>query len=241
MHKYVTRCILIQRIQASQIHGTLQVTQSRLPALTVRRTRQVSLYVNNGLQRCLVFIRSNVNGIVYQSGIVAKVYLSSRYCRSIFITDYLNHMVNIILVAAFVQQLHARTDMIIATFYSFIQRVYKVRPLLHIVVISCNGHIIIGVVSLQFLRTILPGHRIIYGRRTIRHVKVSGVLRKGGIDHRSVSVSHQARTTVGKERIIDKHLATISRNIQAGRADSESTVLQGQRAVGSGTCIHSFS
>ncbi|CDF22645.1 unknown [Prevotella sp. CAG:617] len=213
-------------VDAGQVDGTLQVAQGGGPAVTVGRTGQVGLYVDNGFQGSFVLISPYIYLITRQTGIVGQVFLVSRDCS--ICCRQSQSIISIMLLVTLVQQQQVGTDAVVAAHHVGVVGVYKVGTLQHIIVVyrTENSHILFLCISSQILRAILPGHTIIYAFRLAG--QVSGVLRKGGIDHRCVSISSQTRTAVGKERIVYQYRTAVSFYIQSDRVLTESAILQRQ-------------
>ena len=141
-------------IYSGQIYCTLQVVQSCCPTVAVKVAGKVGFYVYDRLQCGFVFVCTNIDSAVYQSSIVCKV-LFVVECRNVY-------CICIVVIAALIEQCHARTYAVVATVNIRVVRVDEVRTLFYVrIICSCSDILIIIAVG-QVLCAVVPRNGVVH-------------------------------------------------------------------------------
>ena len=123
-------------VNSGQVYRPLQVVEGSGPTVAVKVAGKVGFYVYDRLQCGFVFVCTNIDSAVYQSGIVCKV-LFVVECRNVC-------YIYIVVIAALIEQCHARTYAVVATVNIRVVRVDEVRTLFYVrIICSCSDILII--------------------------------------------------------------------------------------------------
>ena len=139
-------------VNSGQVYRPLQVVEGSGPTVAVKVAGKVGFYVYDRLQCGFVFVCTNIDSAVYQSSIVCKV-LFVVECRNVYC---------IVVIAALIEQCHARTYAVVATVNIRVVRVDEVRTLFYVrIICSCSDILIIIAVG-QVLCAVVPRNGVVH-------------------------------------------------------------------------------